>query len=253
MDQSKLIDEILARVAAKLAAEEAPDCAPDPADEPSAEKPGLLVLCQTEDPCCSQLADSLKEHFAVTRVCGQEGAEVSARSCVVLCQLTNDVLSKLALGICDTPYTRLASQAILMGKRVYIPTEQVELYRYATMAPAPYYAMLKAHLDLLTASGAVICSQSNLAGALAGGGDSCPQPEPEPEQQPEPAPAPAPEPAPAPSCGKELKLEKRVLTEKDVLDAAAARVTCIRLPAKCILTALAKDCAKDHGIRLELG
>ena len=43
MDQSKLIDEILARVAAKLAAEEAPDCAPDPADEPSAEKPGLLA------------------------------------------------------------------------------------------------------------------------------------------------------------------------------------------------------------------
>lgn len=251
MDQSKLIDEILARVAAKLAAEEAPDCAPDPADEPSAEKPGLLVLCQTDAPCCSQLADRLKEHFAVTRVCGQEGADLSAQSCVVLCQLTNDVLSKLALGICDTPYTRLASQAILMGKRVYIPTEQVELYRYATMAPAPYYAMLKAHLDLLTASGAVICSQSNLAGALAGGGDSCPQPEPEPEQQAEPAPAPAPEPAPAPSCGKELKLEKRVLTEKDVLDAAAARVTCIRLPAKCILTALAKDCAKDHGIRLE--
>ena len=251
MDQSKLIDEILARVAAKLAAEEAPDCAPDPADEPSAEKPGLLVLCQTDAPCCSQLADRLKEHFAVTRVCGQEGADLSAQSCVVLCQLTNDVLSKLALGICDTPYTRLASQAILMGKRVYIPTEQVELYRYATMAPAPYYAMLKAHLDLLTASGAVICSQSNLAGALAGGGDSCPQPEPEPEQQAEPSPAPASEPAPAPSCGKELKLEKRVLTEKDVLDAAAARVTCIRLPAKCILTALAKDCAKDHGIRLE--
>ena len=247
MDQSKLIDEILARVAAKLAAEEAPDCAPDPADEPSAEKPGLLVLCQTEDPCCSQLADSLKEHFAVTRVCGQEGADLSAQSCVVLCQLTNDVLSKLALGICDTPYTRLASQAILMGKRVYIPTEQVELYRYATMAPAPYYAMLKAHLDLLTASGAVICSQSNLELALTG--DAAPA-----AKQPEcPAPAPAPASAPCGGAEKVLELNKRVLTEKDVSNAAADKVTCIRLPAKCILTALAKDCAKDRGIRLELG
>ena len=31
---------------------------------------------------------------------------------------------------------------------------------------------------------------------------------------------------------------------------AAEKVTCIHVPAKCILTALAKDCAKEHGIRL---
>ena len=251
MDQSMLIDEILARVAAKLAAaEDAPDTAADPAGEPSAEKPGLLVLCQTEDQCCCQMLSScaLKERFDITCVCRpEETVDLSAQSCVVLCQLTNDVLSKLALGICDTPYTRLASQAILMGKRVYILTEQVELYRYATTAPAPYYAALKAHLDLLAASGVVICSQSNLECALTGGTGDCPAP----EQQP--ASAPVPDPAPCGGAEKVLELDMRVLTEKDVSNAAADKVTCIRLPAKCILTALAKDCAKDRGIRLELG
>jgi len=38
---------------------------------------------------------------------------------------------------------------------------------------------------------------------------------------------------------------------EDVSDALAGHFTCIRLPAKCILTALAQDCAKDRGIRLE--
>lgn len=249
MDQSMLIDEILARVAAKLAAaEDAPGTGEDPAGEPSAEKPGLLVLCQTEDQCCCQMLSScaLKERFNITCVCRpEETVDLSAQSCVVLCQLTNDVLSKLALGICDTPYTRLASQAILMGKRVYVLTEQVELYRYATTAPAPYYAALEAHLNLLTASGVVICSQSNLELALAG--DAAPA-----AKQPE-CPAPAPDPAPCGGAEKVLELNKRVLTERDVSNAAADKVTCIRLPAKCILTALAKDCAKDRGIRLELG
>ena len=249
MDQSMLIDEILARVAAKLAAaEDAPGTGEDPAGEPSAEKPGLLVLCQTEDQCCCQMLSScaLKERFNITCVCRpEETVDLSAQSCVVLCQLTNDVLSKLALGICDTPYTRLASQALLMGKRVYVLTEQVELYRYATTAPAPYYAALEAHLNLLTASGVVICSQSNLELALTG--DAAPA-----AKQPE-CPAPAPAPAPCGGAEKVLELNKRVLTEKDVSNAAADKVTCIRLPAKCILTALAKDCAKDRGIRLELG
>lgn len=237
MDQSKLIDEILARVNAKLAEKETLCAGADPAGEPSAGKPGLLVLCQTEDQCCCQILSSstLKDRFHVTCVCRpEEMTDLSAQSCVVLCQLTNDVLSKLALGICDTPYTRLASQAILMGKRVYILTEQVELYRYAATAPAPYYAALEAHLDLLTASGAVICSQNNLECMLAG-----------PAGDP-PAACPA-----APCCERELRLDKGVLTERDVKQAAADKVTCIRLPAKCILTALARDYAKEQKIRLE--
>ena len=68
-----------------------------------------------------------------------------------------------------------------------------------------------------------------------------------------PAPAGTSAPAAEKTCRaeRELRLEKRVLTEKDVSDALAGHFTSIRLPAKCILTALAQDCAKDRGIRLE--
>lgn len=81
---------------------------------------------------------------------------------VILYCLSNEVLGKLASGIYDTPYTQLASQAILSGKKVYVPMERIELYRYATTAPAPYYAMLQEKLALLEESGVVICPQEEL-------------------------------------------------------------------------------------------
>ena len=116
----------------------------------------------------------------------------------------------------------------------------------ASTAPAAYYAMMKERLDLLLTSGVVVCSKHNLEGLLLGGA-AC-------EAAPAEAPAAAEPSAPAPmSAAREEKLvhvTKRVLTERDIRDAAAEKVTCIHVPAKCILTALAKDCAKEHGIRL---
>ena len=179
--------------------------------------------------------EKLKARFRVDCASLQsEPAELDSYGVVVLTGLTNEALAKLALGLCDTPYTRLAAQAILTGKRVYVPTEEVELYRYASTAPAAYYAMMKERLDLLLTSGVVVCSKHNLEGLLLGGA-AC-----------EAAPAEG-------SAAREEKLvhvTKRVLTERDIRDAAAEKVTCIHVPAKCILTALAKDCAKEHGIRL---
>lgn len=156
---------------------------------------------------------------------------------VVLYQLTNEALGKLACGVCDTPYTKLASQAVLMGKRVYVPTEEVELYRYASTAPAAYYAMMREKLDLLANSGVVICAQSSLERAIvsgsAGSAPACPVLEARTERP-----------------DKELRLTKRLLSERDVASASAEHFTCIRLPAKCIITALAQECARERGICL---
>ena len=46
---------------------------------------------------------------------------------------------------------------------------------------------------------------------------------------------------------KELRIDKRVLTEKDLIEANMAGVTCIRISEKCIITALPNDAAKDRG------
>ena len=235
MEQT-LLNEIVARVAAKLAEAEGGEAASAAASRDDRE--GLLLLSQEMNDTCRAMLKCASLQ--------SEPAELDSYGVVVLTGLTNEALAKLALGLCDTPYTRLAAQAILAGKRVYIPTEEVELYRYASTAPAAYYAMMKERLDLLLTSGVVVCSKHNLEGLLLGGA-AC-------EAAPAEAPAAAEPSAPAPmSAAREEKLvhvTKRVLTERDIRDAAAEKVTCIHVPAKCILTALAKDCAKEHGIRL---
>ena len=246
MEQT-LLNEIVARVAAKLAEVEGGEAAPAAADRDDRE--GLLLLSQEMNDTCRAMlkCEKLKARFRVDCASLQsEPAELDSYGVVVLTGLTNEALAKLALGLCDTPYTRLAAQAILTGKRVYVPTEEVELYRYASTAPAAYYAMMKERLDLLLASGVVVCSKHHLEGLLLGGA-AC---ESAPAEGPAAADPSAPAPMPAAREEKLVHVTKRVLTERDIRDAAAEKVTCIHVPAKCILTALAKDCAKEHGIRL---
>ena len=234
MEQT-LLNEIVARVAAKLAEAEGGEAASAAASRDDRE--GLLLLSQEMNDTCRAMlkCEKLKARFRVDCASLQsEPAELDSYGVVVLTGLTNEALAKLALGLCDTPYTRLAAQAILAGKRVYIPTEEVELYRYASTAPAAYYAMMKERLDLLLTSGVVVCAACEAA----------------PAEAPAAAEPSAPAPMPAAREEKLVHVTKRVLTERDIRDAAAEKVTCIHVPAKCILTALAKDCAKEHGIRL---
>ena len=240
MDQT-LLNEIVARVAAKLAAAEAgPSGSAGQAEEGGRER--LLLLGPESDALCQAVlgCDKLNGRYQVDCASLQNVTEADAYAVVVLTSLSNEALAKLALGICDTPCTKLASQAILLGKKVYVPTEGVELYRYASTAPAAYYAMMKERLDLLTASGVVICSRQNLEGILLAGA-ACSAAAPESPEVPA---------APAAREEKLVHVTKRVLTERDVREAAADKVTCIHIPAKCILTALAKDSAKERGIRL---
>ncbi|MBP8853801.1 MAG: hypothetical protein KBG51_01690, partial [Flavonifractor sp.] len=168
MEQT-LLNEIVARVAAKLAEAEGGEAASAAASRDDRE--GLLLLSQEMNDTCRAMlkCEKLKARFRVDCASLQsEPAELDSYGVVVLTGLTNEALAKLALGLCDTPYTRLAAQAILTGKRVYVPTEEVELYRYASTAPAAYYAMMKERLDLLLTSGVVVCSKLNLEGLLLG-------------------------------------------------------------------------------------
>lgn len=245
MDQ-KLLDEIVSRVAAKLAqaGETGESCSCTCPCSAEAEKPGLLVLTQEHGECCHTMLESeiLKTRFRTEcALLNDYQTDLSAIQAVVLYGLTNEALAKLAGGICDTPYTRLAAQAILTGKQVYVPSEEVELYRYADTAPAPYYAMLQDKLKLLMDSGVMVCPQNDLENVIVG----VPAPEAE---------CPCARPAETAKSGarpaKEVVISKRVLTERDVSEASAAQVTCIRVSAKCILTDLAKDYAKVHGICL---
>lgn len=236
MDLDSLIDQIVARVAAKIAEAEGGGCTCCDSG-----KPKLLILTQEHGDHCHQMLESEKLRQKYDTACAllqEYRCDAADYDAVILYGLTNDALSKLATGACDTPFTSLASKALLLGKRVFVPTEEVELYRYASTAPAAYYAMMEEKLKLLTASGVVICSQANLESAVLSG-------------------------APAPACGpcspltdapqrpsKEGRCDKRVVTERDISTAREAGLTRLCVGQKTIVTDLARDLAKARDIEI---
>ena len=247
MDHNAIVEEILRRVAEKISEAEG-SCAPC-AD--SGGKPGLLILTQDHGTVCHATLESetLKARYRTDcALMRHYDVELDDYEAVVLFNLSCDAMAALASGACDSAYTRLASKAILSGKKVYVPTEEVELYQYRETAPAAYYNMMQQKLDLLVASGVVICAQASLEQVILGSASPVPA-----AAAPVRAAAPAePAPAPAAACCEEraVRVNKRVLTEKDLIEANMSGVTEVHIGGKTIVTALAKDAAKDRGMTI---
>ena len=241
MDHNAIVDEILRRVAEKIS--EAEGCC--------AGKPGLLILTQDHGTDCHATLESEALKASYRTDCAlmhHYEVDLDDYAAVVLFNLSCDAMAALASGACDTAYTRLASKAILSGKKVYVPTEEVELYQYKETAPAAYYNMMQQKLDLLVASGVVICAQASLEQVILGSASPVPA-----AAAPVRAAAPAePAPAPAAACCEEraVRVNKRVLTEKDLIEANMSGVTEVHIGGKTIVTALAKDAAKDRGMTI---
>ncbi len=252
MEQS-LIDQVVARVIQKVKeAQSSETSCPQCACNDDSGKPGLLILTQEHGEHCHQMLESAKlgERYATKCAllaeyeCSLEGVEA-----VILYEFTNDALSKLASGVCDTPYTELASKAILMGKRVYIPKEEVELFDYASTAPAVYYAMLEEKLRVLTASGVVICPKAELEDAVLQKSPApncsepcCAAPETKPEAKTETAPS-----------GREQAITKRAITEQDLFALKKENITRVRICENAILTDLAKEFVSRNGMTILRG
>lgn len=245
MDHNAIVEEILRRVAEKIS--EAEGSRAPCAD--SGGKPGLLILTQDHGAVCHATLESeaLKARYRTDcALMHHYDVELDDYEAVVLFNLSCDAMAALASGACDSAYTRLASKAILSGKKVYVPTEEVELYQYRETAPAAYYNMMQQKLDLLVASGVVICAQASLEQVILGSASPVPA-----AAAPVRAAAPA-EPAPAAACCEEraVRVNKRVLTEKDLIEANMSGVTEVHIGGKTIVTALAKDAAKDRGMTI---
>lgn len=247
MDHNAIVEEILRRVAEKIS--EAEGSRAPCAD--SGGKPGLLILTQDHGTVCHATLESeaLKARYRTDcALMHHYDVELDDYEAVVLFNLSCDAMAALASGACDSAYTRLASKAILSGKKVYVPTEEVELYQYRETAPAAYYNMMQQKLDLLVASGVVICAQASLEQVILGSASPVPA-----AAAPVRTAAPAePAPAPAAACCEEraVRVNKRVLTEKDLIEANMSGVTEVHIGGKTIVTALAKDAAKDRGMTI---
>ena len=235
MERTELVEEIVRRVTARLHELEGAEQA-----APSEGKPGLLILTQAHGTACHSVLESeaVRRKWRVDCALQREyNVELADYDAVLLGDLSCSALDRIASGAGDCAVTRLAVQAILAGKKVYILAEGVELYRYRESAPAVYYKMLQQKLDFLQASGAVLCTQTDVEQLLT-------EKQPAPKLQAPPAEA---------SNAKEKTLAKRVLTERDLIDAEKQGVACIRVGAGCIITALAKDLAAGRGITIIKG
>lgn len=232
MDQT-LIDQIMARVTQKIAETEGKAGG-------GGGKPLLLVVAQESGGQRREIPENgkLSERYDVGYV-SAEGGECDVARCdtVVLCGLTVESLAKVAAGACDTPYTRLVSRALLLGKRVIVPREEVGLYQYASAASPVYYSMLEGKLKFLTASGLVICPRDELENAVLG-------------TSPVRAAAPDSGKGGPARAAKERRLSKRVVTERDIAGLREDGVTRVHIGGKVLLTDLARDSAKAHGIEI---
>jgi len=263
LDFDALVEELANRVAAAIMAgdfEEKPAQACSTtgfcyADSPDSQKPILLGLTQDSPlpPSRFTLLENarVKEKYRIQ--CAQKcNYDVDLAKCeaVVLHDLTNESLAKIADGICDTPYTKLVSQALLMGKTVYLLQDQIELYQYRQTAAKVYYKMFRQKLGMLEQSGLVICCPDKIEGILATGlpeGATCTTTE---SKECKTSEAPKAATQSADAADHCVTLEKHLITEHDIVQACAAGATQIIVGTKAIVTDLAKEYAQNHHVGL---
>ena len=277
MERNEMITQILSRVMEKLAqagetvtgAEALQSIVQSIVTDTQEQLPGLLVLTQEHGEVCHELLENpkIKEKYRTScALLAENQVDLEDIETVVLFNLTTEAMCKIASGITDTPYTRLAAQALLMGKKLYVPREEVELYRYPTGGLGSYQCMMQAKLTKLVSFGLKICPMAELEDALLGkeaeetpaapacegdGGSCAPTPAEEAAAPcEESCEEPQAEPEPVKEALKEIVFSKKVITERDIIEANRDGVKIIRLSERNILTALAKDAASARNIQL---
>lgn len=265
MDKKEMMAQIIARVAEKLA-QAGEDVTVDQVMramgvlEDAKALPGLLILTQDHGCVCHALLenDRINEKYRTCCALAQEDqVELDGVDTVVLFNLTIENMCKIVSGITDTSYTKLAAKALLSGKKIYAPREEVELYQYPVGGLGSYQCMLQAKLTKLISWGVKICPMEQLEECILKEASVA---EPEKEcgsccgSQEENCEADcAAEELPCEEAAaevKEITFSKRVITERDVIEAKKNDVQVIRITSKNILTALAKDAASVRNIRV---
>lgn len=250
MDMDALIDEICRRVLRKAA--ELDSGCPDLSEKKPDGRhslPGLLILTAEHGSECHRMLEheKLKEKYQ-TRCALLSEYQCSVADCeaVIACSMTNEALGKITHGIFDSGYTRMFGEAILSGKKIFIPEEEIELYRYRDTAPKPFYGCLEANLEVLKASGVVIAPFARIPELLLQ--ETCADLTETGSCQKE---------KPQESCGrdsgtetekkiKEATLLKKIITERDMAALGNEKIQLVHVSEKAILTDLAKEYAARH-------
>lgn len=197
-------------------------------------KKKLLVLAKSEQSFTE--AKQLNQYYDLDCVAihNQLSCDLSHYEAVILRELDNACLSKLAVGMADEPYVKIAAEAILSGKTIYVLAEGIEFCRYKKTAPAEYYKVFETHLDMLKKSGVTVCANAELVSNLLQGGKKSGT------HLNESGFSEVPE---------ETKcISKKVITEKDLMELKREHHSLLQVEKRCIITDLAKEFAQKHNI-----
>lgn len=218
MDYNELVKDIVRQVMAQMMN-----------DTPSAVKSGkqsFLVVTPKHGERCHAFLESAAMTARFDMVCAMSKGydwELSGCAGLAVFGLSNSDIARLESGICDTPYTALISKALVMGLPVFAVREETEIL--CCDRKTPYAEMFGAKLKALEGWGLTLCGYGELEGLALGGAKA------------------------GVAAGKaKFSCRNRVVTERDVITARDAGARVIETVAKPIITDLAKECARKHGI-----
>lgn len=248
MDMDLLIELAVRAVKAYLEKEGITSAVP-------AERKVNSALVLTEHHCEECAVEKLDSELCKVTCALAQNYEVNVDDfdSIVLYNMTNSNLFKIANGCTDNKFLALAAEAILKGKRVIMVKEEVEILKYAETAPKALYNNIYKNLQILLDSGVELVDAEGVKDAICEGADApveCVKAEEVKAVEAAPASAPAVAATKAVSDDSVLVLTKRVITERDIREAAAKHYKKVQLPEKPVITYLAKDTAFELGIEL---
>ena len=248
MDMDLLIELAVRAVKAYLEKEGITSAVP-------AERKVNSALVLTEHHCEECAVEKLDSELCKVTCALAQNYEVNVDDfdSIVLYNMTNSNLFKIANGCTDNKFLALASEAILKGKRVIMVKEEVEILKYAETAPKALYNNIYKNLQILLDSGVELVDAKGVKDAICEGADApveCVKAEEVKAVEAAPASVPAVAATKAESDDSVLVLTKRVITERDIREAAAKHYKKVQLPEKPVITYLAKDTAFELGIEL---
>lgn len=248
MDMDLLIELAVRAVKAYLEKEGITSAVP-------AERKVNSALVLTEHHCEECAVEKLDSELCKVTCALAQNYEVNVDDfdSIVLYNMTNSNLFKIANGCTDNKFLALAAEAILKGKRVIMVKEEVEILKYAETAPKALYNNIYKNLQILLDSGVELVDAEGVKDAICEGADApveCVKAEEVKAVEAAPASVPAVAATKAESDDSVLVLTKRVITERDIREAAAKHYKKVQLPEKPVITYLAKDTAFELGIEL---
>lgn len=160
---------------------------------------------------------------------------------VILNELSNSMLSFLALGLCIGPKEKLVVDFLLNGKNVYVLQEGIEYRKYQNEPQSQLIERYKSYENMLISYGVTILNINELLKSLSLGEklsilDNCSDNVPKDINQK--------------LREKKIVINKKLITESDLKKVFMYGVKEISISRKAILTPLANDFIKIHRLKV---